>query len=92
MIDWVRIGRDGDDNGTTTYYCGVGTPYTIQSRKRHIPHASRGGYWDHTTYWVVKNGEDIKERYSLADAKEYVEQLMKDNPEWLLDLAKEGTT
>ena len=78
MIDWVRVGREVSTEGTTTYYRGFGSPFTIESRKRHIPHANGVGYWDHTTYWVVKGFEDVKECYSLADAKEYAEQLLKE--------------
>ena len=78
MINWVRTGKYVDESGTTTYYKGVDTPFTIQSRKRHIPHANGVGYWDHTTYWVVKDGVGIKERYSIGDAKEYAEQLLKE--------------
>ena len=73
---WKRTGRLVSLNGSSVFYRAAGTNYEIISRKRHIPHANGVGTWDHTTYWVVLNGKDIKERYSLADAKEYVEKLM----------------
>ena len=50
MIKWVKIQREVDSNGTTITYSGEGTGFTIESRKRHIPHANRIGTWDHTSY------------------------------------------
>lgn len=73
MIKWIKTGRTVSAEGTTVIYSGEGTDLTIESRKRHIPHASGVGTWDHTTYFVLKAGEELKERYSLADAKEYAE-------------------
>ena len=70
---WKRTGRTVSLEGTTVIYTAAGTDYTIESRKRHIPHANGEGTWDHTTYWVLKDGKEIIERYSLADAKEYAE-------------------
>lgn len=70
-IKWIKIGKTVSAEGTTIIYKGADTSLTIESRKRHIPHASRGGTWDHTTYMVLDNGKEIKERYSLADAKDY---------------------
>ncbi len=75
MIRWVKTGREVSSEGSTTYYEGVGTPYGIESRKRHIPHANRSGTWDHTSYFVMKDGEEIKERYTLKEAKTYAEEL-----------------
>lgn len=71
-LKWGKIGRTVSLKGTTIIYAN-GTGYTIESRKRHIPHANGEGTWDHTTYWVLKDGKEIIERYSLKDAKEYVE-------------------
>ena len=76
-IKWEKAGRTVSSEGTTITYRASGTGYTIESRKRHIPHANGIGTWDHTTYWVLKNGEEIKERYSLGDAKAYAEAMMK---------------
>ena len=72
-LKWERTGRRVSKEGTDTIYRAAGTGYTIESRKRHIPHANREGTWDHTTYWVLKDGKEVIERYSLKDAKEYVE-------------------
>lgn len=75
MIRWVKTGREVNAEGSTTCYDGVGTPYSIESRKRHIPHANRSGTWDHTSYFVMRDGEEIKERYTLKEAKAYAEEL-----------------
>ncbi len=76
-ITWTKGGRTVSPDGTTNIYYGLGTGFSIESRKRHIPHANGSGTWDHTTYWVLKDGEEIKERYSLGDAKAYAEAMMK---------------
>lgn len=72
---WKRTGRIVSREGTTIIYHAVGKGIEIESRKRHIPHANGVGTWDHTTYWVKLDGKDIIEKYSLADAKEYAEQM-----------------
>ena len=59
--------------GTTITYRGKGTRFTIESRKRHIPHANGDGTWDHTTYFVLEDGRELKEYWSLRDAKEAAE-------------------
>lgn len=74
-MKWVRLSKTVNTDGTTIEYGAPGTDLTIESRKRHIPHANRGGTWDHTTYFVIRNGEELKELYSLSDAKEYADKL-----------------
>lgn len=75
-IYWIKQSRTVSKEGTTIRYIADENPsIAIESRKRHIPHADRSGTWDHTTYMVMKDGKDIKERYSLADAKEYAEKM-----------------
>ncbi len=74
---WKRTGRIVSKEGTTTIYHAAGKGCEIESRKRHIPHANREGTWDHTTYWVKKDGKDVIEKHSLADAKEYAEKMME---------------
>ena len=75
-LTWMRIRRAVSEEGTTvTYATAEEVGYTIESRKRHIPHANGEGFWDHTTYWVLKDGKEVIERYSLKDAKEYAEEL-----------------
>ena len=51
-LKWTKTGREVNQEGTTITYSAEGTDLTIESRKRHIPHASRSGYWDHTTYKI----------------------------------------
>ena len=74
-MKWARLSKAVDIDGTTIEYGAPGTDLTIESRKRHIPHANGSGTWDHTTYFVIRNGEELKELYSLSDAKEYAEKL-----------------
>lgn len=75
MINWAKYGKRVGPEGTTVFYQGQGTNLTIESRRRHIPHANGSGTWDHTTYWVLRDGVELREKYSLADAKEYAEEV-----------------
>lgn len=75
MIKWTKAGRTVSEEGTTIIYQGEGTDLTIESRKRHIPHANRSGTWDHTSYFVIRDGEEIIEKWSLTEAKEYAERI-----------------
>ena len=75
MIGWIKTGRTVNSEGTTITYSGVGTNLTIESRKRHIPHANRAGTWDHTSYFVLKDGKEVAEKWSLRDAKVFAETL-----------------
>lgn len=68
-----KLSKSERDDGTTITYGVLGTPFLIQSRKRHIPHAAgRAGTWDHTTFVVMCRGFDVKEFQSLKDAKEWI--------------------
>ena len=83
MLKWTKTGRTVSPEGTTITYAAEGTGLTIESRKRHIPHANRSGYcrsgyWDHTTYYILKDGEEVIERWSLEGAKEYAEIIWED--------------
>ena len=75
MSRWIKEGRTVSPKGTTITYRLVGTMYSVESRKRHIPHANRSGSWDHTTFFVLRDGRQLIEKYSLKDAKEFAEQL-----------------
>lgn len=77
MGNWKKTGKTVNEEGTTVRYELPGTVLAIESRKRHIPHANGIGTWDHTTYFVIVDGEAIKECYSLKDAKEYAEALYR---------------
>lgn len=72
-LNWIKTGKTVNADGTTITYSAEGCDWIIESRKRHIPHSGRSGTWDHTTYWVLENGNELKECYSLKDAKEYAE-------------------
>lgn len=78
MIPWEKIGKNVNSEGATITYKGEGTSLLIQSRKRHIPHANGVGTWDHTTYWVLDNGKEVKQLYTLKDAKEFAETYWKE--------------
>lgn len=73
MKNWKKVSKEIFAEGTDITYAAEGTPFEIQSRKRHIPHANGSGMWDHTTYVVMCRGFDVKTFYSLGDAKEWVE-------------------
>ena len=70
---WKKLGKTVSAEGTTVIYEAAGTGYRIESRKRHIPHANGIGTWDHTTYFVLLNGKELREEYSLRRAKEWAE-------------------
>lgn len=76
IIKWIKGGKlIRQDMTINIYYYGE-TGYTVESRKKQIPHANDyPGTWEHTTYFVVKDGKDIKEFQTLKDAKDYVEDL-----------------
>lgn len=76
MINWTKTGRVVSPEGTTIIYTAAEDPdLVIESRKRHIKHANGSGTWDHTMYWVIADGEEVVEKYSLADAKQFAEGL-----------------
>ncbi|MBQ1315445.1 MAG: hypothetical protein IIY57_04565 [Erysipelotrichaceae bacterium] len=73
---WTKSGKLVVSDGTTIIYSCDESPYTIESRKKQITHANGyPGTWEHTSYFVVKDGKDIKEFQTLKDAKDYVEDL-----------------
>lgn len=80
MMFWKRTGRAVSAEGTTITYGTKDTDITIESRRRHIPHANGSGTWDHTSYFVLRGGVELKEKMSLRDAQAYVEQLLKEAP------------
>ena len=77
-IKWVKMGRTVSMEGTTITYMGEGTDISIESRKRHIPHANGTGTWDHTSYFVIRDGQELTEKMSLSDAKEFAERMQED--------------
>lgn len=77
MIEWKKTGKIVTDEGTTITYSS-GTAYTIESRKRHIPHANGIGTWDHTTYHILRDGVEVGKQYSLSDAKYLAENMIEE--------------
>lgn len=80
MIEWKKTGKIVSDEGTTITYSS-GTAYTIESRKRHIPHANGSGTWDHTTYHILRDGVEVGKQYSLSDAKYLAENMIEEGTE-----------
>ena len=77
-MKWLKMGKTENNEGTTIVYkCPSVEEITIESRKRHIPHSGRDGFWDHTTFFIMKDGQEIKEVYSLSDAKRIVENMVE---------------
>ncbi len=75
-MKWNKTGKKVNAEGTTiTYECDDLPGIKIESRKRHIPHANGVGTWDHTTYFVIGDGVELKEKWSLKDAQRYAEEL-----------------
>lgn len=75
-MKWEKTGRTENAEGTTITYSAEGTGLTIESRKRHVPHANGVGTWDHTSYFVLREGQVIAKKMSLRDAKAYAEGLV----------------
>ena len=75
-MKWIKTGKKMIvGKGTTITYRLEGTPYTIESRKRPIPHANRAGSWSFTSYFVLRDGVEVVEKHTLKAAKEYAEAL-----------------
>ena len=73
---WMKSGKIIRHDVTIIFYECADVPYTIESRKRHIPHANGSGTWDHTSYFVISpEGKEIRICTTLKDAKDYVEDL-----------------
>jgi len=82
MLKWEKVGTEifhgelGEAAKNITYRAD-GTDYEIQSRKRGVKHANGIGFWYHTTYWIMKDGKDLAEHYTMQRAKEKVELRME---------------
>lgn len=76
-LNWKKSGRFGSAEGTMIDYRAEGCELTVRSWKRQIPHASRGGTWEYTSYLVMKDGKTLAEKQSLRDAKEAAERMAK---------------
>ena len=79
MLKWIKTDKKvivGKGTTIITYRL-EGTPYTVESRKRPIPHTNDVGTWDHTSYFVLRDGVEIAEKHTLGRAKEFAEYLQK---------------
>lgn len=75
MEKWQKAGKIIRHDGTYILYENGG-PFQIESRRKQIPHANGyPGTWEHTSYFVIRDGADLKECSTLKDAKEYVKKL-----------------
>ena len=73
-MNWVKTGRRVIvGGGTTVTYTAAGTGWSVESRRRPVPHANRSSTWDYTSYFVMKDGADVAEKHSLRDAQAYAE-------------------
>lgn len=77
-MKWKKMGKTVNAEGTTITYWADNMPITIESRRRHIPHTNGIGTWDHTSYFVLWKGHEVKEFNSLKDAKVFAEKYMED--------------
>ena len=77
MIRWRATGKVVKANGEkTVFYRGDGTDYRIESRRRWIQNNKNDNQRLFTTYVVLKwPDEEVAEKYSLADAKNFVEEM-----------------
>ena len=77
MIKWRATGKIVKTNGEkTVFYRGEGTDYRIESRRRWIQNNKNDGQRLFTTYMVLKwPDEEVAKKYSLTDAKLYVEEM-----------------
>jgi len=79
MVRWLRTGKAVSAEGTTIEYSSQSCPgITLESRRRHIPHSNGIGTWDHTTYHVLKSGEEVGQYYSLRSAQEHAERMVSE--------------
>lgn len=78
MIRWRATGKTVKANGEkTVFYHADGVPYWIESRRRWIQNNKNDNQRLFTTYVILKwPDEEVAEKYSLADAKKYVEGLL----------------
>ena len=76
MIKWRATGKIVKANGEkTVFYRGDGTDYRIESRRRWIQNNKNDGQRLFTTYVVLLVDEVVVEKMSLADAKNFVEEM-----------------
>ena len=74
---WERRSKTVNTEGTTIVYACHRENLTIESRKRHIPHANGQGTWDHTSYFVLAGGDVLTEKQTLKAAQRWAEDWME---------------
>jgi len=71
--DWGM--RDGVS--VQVYWTEGNDIWTVESRKKAIPHAGREGVWYHTSFYAINNEtKEEKEFCTRKDAFAYVEGLL----------------
>lgn len=79
MIKWTKQSKTTDEDGTRIVYDGEGTDFVIISDKRHIPHANREGFWDHTIYILHDIVDSRTEVFqTMKEAKAFAEKLLEE--------------
>ena len=73
-MNWTKTSRTVHSDGGSTVRYECDGLMAVESRKRPIPHASRSGYWMHTTYFLIRPDGTEKEYRSLKDAKAAAEK------------------
>ena len=68
-MKWIKTGRHVKGTGESIiYYSSDDGMFGIESRKKAIPHANRGGHWMHTSYFLIYDGKEEEYR-TLCRAK-----------------------
>lgn len=89
-MNWKKTGKVNcvDGGHVITYVPDPAPRYVdihVESRTRPIPHSGREGSWMFTSFFVVRDGVEIDEKHTLAEAKELAEELIrKDEKKWHL--------
>ena len=89
-MNWIKTGKtlNADGGSVITYEPDPAAKYIsvrIESWKRPIEHSNGIGTWMYTSYFVIRDGVDVAEKHSLADAKAFAEELIgKDTRKWRL--------
>lgn len=75
MLKWKKVAvQKGINDEQTITYRAEGADCEIESRRRAIPHTQRGGYWLHTTYYLVRKDGTEKTFWRMKDAQKAAEE------------------
>ena len=75
IMKWTKVKRIEFETDESTIFYESDAGHRIESRKRAIPHANRGGSWMHTSYFLILPDGTEKEYHRLQDAKEAAEEV-----------------